>query len=88
MRAADLVKALAEDWASELEVLDVEGMTDNDEAEKKYWDSIELEKLREKVEMVNLKRKENGKRELVLRFDKELEQRVREEREWEERRRN
>ncbi|GAA5981160.1 hypothetical protein JCM5350_007180 [Sporobolomyces pararoseus] len=88
LRAADLVKALEENWANELEVLDVEGMADDDEAEKKYWDSIGLERLKEKVEMVNSKRRENGKRELILRYDKELEQRVREEREWEERRRN
>ncbi|GAA5981132.1 hypothetical protein JCM5350_007168 [Sporobolomyces pararoseus] len=88
LRATDLVKALEENWASELEVLDVEGMTDDGEAEKKYWDSIELEKLKEKVEMVNSKKREEGKRGLVLRYDEELEQREREEREWEERRRN
>ncbi|GAA5981106.1 hypothetical protein JCM5350_007157 [Sporobolomyces pararoseus] len=88
LRAADLIKALDENWASGLEVLDVEGMTDDDEEKKKYWDSIELEKLREKVEMANLKRREDGKRKMVLRYDRDSDQREREEREWEERRRN
>ncbi|GAA5970618.1 hypothetical protein JCM3765_006118 [Sporobolomyces pararoseus] len=88
LRASDLIKALNENWASDLEVLNVEGMTDDGEAEKKYWNSIELEKLRKKVKKVNSKRREEGKIELVLRYDEELEQREREEREWEERRRN
>ncbi|GAA5910097.1 uncharacterized protein JCM6883_000552 [Sporobolomyces salmoneus] len=90
LKAQDLVKALDENWTTSLEVLDVEGMTDENEGEaagEKYWDSNEVEKLRDKVREVNESRKEEGKKELVLRYDEALEEREREAREWEERRR-
>jgi len=99
LRASDLVRALEENWASELEVLDVEGMIDEPiagegqedgegEQKKKYWDSIELGKLKATIDKVNKARRKEGQQGMILKYDEELETREREEREWEERRRS
>lgn len=76
-----------------MELLDVEGMSDSlsdqsdsDQGEK-YWDSLSIGKLRDRVEGMNRERKKEGKKEVGLKVDEELEEREREEREWEERRR-
>jgi len=89
LKASDLVSAFTENWTLSLELLDVEGMTDSTEEEdgEKYWDSRSLGNLRDTVERINRERREDRRKELVLRVDEELEEREREEREWEERRR-
>jgi len=93
LKATDLISALKENWTSTLELLDVEGMSDSlsdqsdsDQGEK-YWDSLSIGKLRDRVEGMNRERKKEGKKEVGLKVDEELEEREREEREWEERRR-
>jgi len=72
----------------ELNVDEDGGAAEEEEDKKKYWDSIELAKLKAKIDKVNKARRKEGQKELVLRYDEELETREREEREWEERRRS
>ncbi|GAA6021247.1 hypothetical protein JCM11491_001523 [Sporobolomyces phaffii] len=75
-------------WTRELELIDVEGMTDGEDGQG--WDARSLDELRATVDGENERRRErpHAGRELRLKYDEGVERREREEREWNERRTN
>lgn len=89
LKASQLVDALDHEWTREIELLDVEGMTDEGEEREKSWTTNDVERLKDKVRDVNAERAHAfGRKPIELRWDEGLEEREREEREWEESRRN